>query len=395
MSRIVELETIPCLLPKRREWTQHGMEKTQGRRIILRVQSDEGLEGWGEATALPHWGGLSWRYYGETAETVAHLIHDLFAPAVLNANPLVPKSVMESLDRIIVGHPYAKATIEMALQDLRGKLCGQPVYRLLGGPVRNGVRIGHMIGIMEIDDALQEAQLSVEQDGITAFQTKGGTDATRDALLVEKLRSRLPSNVFLRLDANKGYGREPKQVANIVRRLEQAGVSAIEQPAASIEALAACRDAVSVPIIADEACWQAEDVLELWRAHAVDAVSVYVAKAGGIERAAETARVAAMVGFSCDVNGSLETGIGNAASMHVAMAAANATLPSIIPIPSTAERLLTHYAGRYWEDDLVSHGYSYDAGFLYLADAPGLGIEVDRERVDRYVEGARRLSRCS
>lgn len=392
-DRLAEIMTVICTMPKRRDWTQHGMAKTLEHRVLLRLRTGDGTEGWGEATALAQWGGMEGRYFGETATTVLHAIHDLFATTLFEADLRAPRVVMEQLDILLVGHPYAKATIEMALQDIRGKRCGEPLYRLLGGPYRNGIRIGHMLGIMEIDDALQEADRSIDTDGITAFQIKGGTDPARDVELITRLRKALPDRIFLRLDANKGYGKIPKELAATVKRLEAAGVNAIEQPAASVAGLRACREAVAIPIIADEACWTAHDVLELWGHGAVDAVSVYVAKAGGMERATETARTAALVGFRCDINGSLETGIGNAASMHVAMAAETLTLPSIIPIPSTAQRHLTKYAGRYWEDDVVEGGYSYRDGSLYISDSPGLGITVDEKKVAKYAVAEPRVSR--
>jgi L-alanine-DL-glutamate epimerase-like enolase superfamily enzyme len=393
IDRVVEVETLVCTMPKRRDWTQHGMAKTLEHRVILHLVTRDGLDGWGEATALAQWGGIEGRYYGETAVTVTHLVHDLFAAALFECDPRAPRVVMETLDSLIVGHPYAKAAVEMALQDIRGKRCGEPLYRLLGGPYRSGIRIGHMLGMMEADETLQEALRSIEADGITAFQIKGGTDPDRDVALIASLRRAIPDPVFLRLDANKGYGRIPKQLADIVRRLEAAGVNAIEQPAATVEGLRACREAVAVPIIADEACWTARDVLELRDARAIDAVSVYVAKAGGMERAADAARMAALAGFQCDINGSLETGIGNAASMHVALAAETLTLPSIIPVPSRADRLLTQYAGRYWEDDLLDGGFSYRQGYLSIADEPGFGIRVDRRKVDRFAIGQPRISR--
>ena len=392
-DRLVEIMTVICTMPKRRDWTQHGIAKTLEQRVLLRLRTGGGAEGWGEATALAQWGGMEGRYFGETATTVLHAIHDLFAPTLFESDLRAPRVVMEQLDTLLVGHPYAKATVEMALQDIRGKRCGEPLYRLLGGPYRNGIRIGHMLGIMQIDDALQEADRSIECDGITAFQIKGGTDPVRDVELITRLRRALPDDIFLRLDANKGYGKIPKELAVTVKRLEAAGVNAIEQPASSVAGLRACREATTIPIIADEACWTAHDVLELWQKGAVDAVSVYVAKAGGMERAAEVARTASLVGYRCDINGSLETGIGNAASMHVAMAAETLTLPSIIPIPSTAERLITKYAGRYWEDDVVEYGYSYRDGSLYLSDLPGLGITVDENKVAKYTVGEPRISR--
>ncbi len=392
-ERLAEIMTVICTMPKRRDWTQHGMAKTLEHRVLLRLRTADGLEGWGEATALAQWGGMEGRYFGETATTVLHAIHDLFALSLFESDVRAPRVAMEQLDTLLVGHPYAKATIEMALQDIRGKRCNEPLYRLLGGPYRSGIRIGHMLGIMEIDDALQEAERSIDTDGITAFQIKGGTDPVRDVELITRLRKALPDRIFLRLDANKGYGKIPKELAATVRRLEAAGVNAIEQPAASVAGLRACREATTIPIIADEACWTAHDVLELWQEDAVDAISVYVSKAGGMERATEVARTAALVGYRCDVNGSLETGIGNAASMHVAMAAETLTLPSIIPIPSTAERLLTQYAGRYWEDDVVEEGYTYRDGCLYISDSPGLGITVDEKKVAKYAVTEPRISR--
>ena len=394
-DRLVEIATFICTMPKRRDWTQHGMEKTLEQRVLLRLRTRDGAEGWGEATALAQWGGMQGRYSGETATTVLHAVHDLFAVALFETDIRAPRMVMERLDTLLAGHPYAKATIEMALQDIRGKRCGEPLYRLLGGPCRDGIRIGHMLGIMTIEEALEEAERSIASDGITAFQVKGGTDPARDVELITRLRKDLPGDIFLRLDANKGYGKIPKELAVTVKRLEAAGVNAIEQPASSVAGLHACRAATTIPILADEGCWSAHDVLELWRADAVDAVSVYVAKAGGMELAADVARTASLVGLRCDINGSLETGIGNAASMHVALASETLTLPSIIPIPSTAEHLITKYAGRYWEDDVVERGYSYRDGRLYLTDAPGLGITVDEKKVAKYTVAEPRISRAA
>jgi L-alanine-DL-glutamate epimerase-like enolase superfamily enzyme len=393
-ERLAEIETLICTMPKRRDWTQHGMAKTLEHRVLLRLATRDGVEGWGEATALAQWGGIEGRYYGETPATVIPIIHDLFAQALFAGDIRAPRVMMAALDALIVGHPYAKAAVEMALQDIRGKRCGEPLFRMLGGPYRSGIRIGHMLGMMETEEALQEAVRSIEADGITAFQIKGGTDPDRDVALITALRKAVPANIFLRLDANKGYGRILKQLTGIVRRLEAAGIDAIEQPASTVDGMRACRAAVAVPIIADEACWSARDVLDLRDAEAIDAVSVYVAKAGGMERAADVARMAALAGYQCDINGSLETGIGNAASMHTALAAETLTLPSIIPVPSQAGHHLTQYAGRYWEDDLVDAGYSFRDGCLCIADAPGLGIHVDRKKVDTYTVGKPRFSRA-
>ena len=237
-------------------------------RSVLRARASDGIEGWGEATVLPQWGGIEGRYYGETVTTVVHIIHDLFGPTLMQSDLRAPRLVMEKLDALIVGHPYAKAMVEMALQDIRGKRCGEPLFRLLGGPYRGGIRIGHMLGMMEIGEALLEAERSIKEDGITAFQIKGGTDPARDIELVTRLRRLVPKDIFLRLDANKGYGRIPKELADIARRLEAAGCDAIRAARMYVGGSGACRAATKIPIIADEACWTPRDVLDLWQARA-------------------------------------------------------------------------------------------------------------------------------
>lgn len=393
MSRIVEIETIPCRLPRRRELITGGRGTTNEERLLLRLATDDGVEGWGEATALPLWGGIGGQYYGETVATVAHVVHDLFAPVLLGADPMAPALVLDALDNTLRGHFYAKSTVEMALQDIRGKKLGEPLARLLGGPFRDRVRIAHMIAIMSDKEAIEEAGRAARKDSITAFQVKGGRDPKRDVTLIRKLRRALPEGTFLRLDANRGYGANPKLVANIAKRLEEAGLDAIEQPGNSTAALAACKRAVAIPIIADESCWQGADVVALANADAVDAISLYVAKAGGMARAVEVGGMAALLGLPCDVNGSLESGIGTAASIQTAMAVRSATLPSVVSIPSLAKRPLTAIAGRYWLDDVVVEGFSYHDGHLQLDGRPGLGIVVDPARVNRMAAPGRRTSR--
>jgi L-alanine-DL-glutamate epimerase-like enolase superfamily enzyme len=377
VTKIVDVETFCIQLKPRRHAVMRGQPTMTERRMLVVLRTDDGLTGWGEATAQAIWGGMHGRYFGETMETVEHVIHDLLSPALLGSDPRSPAPIVRDMDQRLIGHPWAKAAVEMAIQDIRGKALGEPIVTLLGGRQRAGTRIAHMIGIMSDEEALEEAEGAVRVDGITAFQVKGGEDPARDARLIEKLRGMLPDTTFLRVDANQGYGRQPKAAAVAVRRVETAGANAIEQPGSTAEALAACREAVSIPVIADEGCWNAADLLELWSRGAVDAVSIYVAKAGGIAQAASLAQLAHEVGFSCDLNGSLETGIGTAASLHVAESAASASLASVVPIPMG----LTRYAGNYFSDDVVTAGFTYDAGVLYLSDAPGLGVTVDEEKV--------------
>ena len=147
--------------------------------------------------------------------------------------------------------------------------------------------------------------------------------------------------------------------------------------------MAEVRRSVSVRIIADESCWQPEDAAEVGVRRAADAISIYLAKAGGIGPAARVAAVADAFGLPCDVNGSLESAVGNAANVHFALATPAVTLASVIPVsaPSGAG---CDVAGRYYEDDLVADPFPFANGSVRPPPGPGLGIELDEERLNAF-----------
>jgi L-alanine-DL-glutamate epimerase-like enolase superfamily enzyme len=389
-SGVVErIESIPIALPVRREWRWRGLDAELGRWVIVRVHTDTGLVGYGEATPLPDWGGDHNSYAGETPATVQHVVAQLLAPALAGADPFDIERITERMDDVIKGHTYAKAAIEMALYDLQGKSCGLPVYRLLGGRYRRGVPIAHMIGIMSREEAIEEARLA-RDDGCRAFQIKGTGELERDMDIVAALRQDLGTGFMLRLDANQGYRRRGvKEAVRSVRMLEAAGIDAIEQPTEGLEQMAAVRAAVDVTVIADESCWQPTDVMRVAHAGAADAISIYVAKAGGLGRARKVATVAEANGFPCDVNGSLESGVGNAASVHLATAMPSISIPAVIPITAPSGTGSARSAGRYYADDIVSAPFTYEDGLMIAPDGPGLGIEIDEEKLAAYRVDAR------
>jgi L-alanine-DL-glutamate epimerase-like enolase superfamily enzyme len=386
---IALIETIPIALPVRREWRWRGLDAELGRWVIVRVHTDIGLIGYGEATPLPDWGGDFNSYAGETPATVVHVISELLAPALVGADPFDIERIAEGMDDVIKGHTYAKAAIEMALYDLQGKSVDLPVFRLLGGRYRRGVPIAHMIGIMTCDEALEEAK-TAHADGCRAFQIKGTGELERDVAVVAALREALGDGIMLRLDANQGYRRRGvKEAIRSVRELENAGIDAVEQPTEGLEQMAAIRASVGVTVIADESCWQPTDVVRVAQAGAADAISIYVAKAGGLGRARKVASIAEAHGFPCDVNGSLESGVGNAASVHLATAMPAISLPAVIPINAPAGAATTRAAGLYYADDIVTAPFRYEDGLLLAPDGAGLGVEIDEEKLAAYRVDAR------
>jgi len=381
---IERIEVIDVRLPLRRDSRWRGLTEELGRSCIVRVFDSHGRVGHGEAAALASWGGDWGSRYGETPVTVRHVVDDLLAPALRGLEPFDVERACELMDEAVRGHVYAKAALEMALWDLQGLTVGLPVYKLLGGAVRPGVEVTHMLGIMQASDAVREATAAAAE-GIRSFQIKGTGEADRDVELVRALRAALGSDILLRLDANQGYrGLGGKATAAILRRLESAGVDMVEQPGEGLREMARAHSAASVPIIADESCWVPQDVVELAEREAADVISIYLAKAGGIRRAKQVATVAGVYGFPCDVNGSLESAIGNAANLHFAVSTPAVTLPCVIPVTAPGPALNGAVAGRYYTDDLVSEGFAFRDGVLYPPEGPGLGLVIDEDRLDAY-----------
>jgi muconate cycloisomerase len=377
------IETFIVELPKRRVHNWTGKMSTPiGRHLVVRLSDDPGREGWGEAPAIATWGGPHMRYYGETPESVRHIIHDYLWPAIEGCSPLEPGVMHHRMDGVVKGHPYAKAALDMACFDLAGKSLGLPAHVLLGGRLRDRIEVCHSLGIMEDADALSEAEIVVGE-GIRTIKVKIGIDGTRDTRIVRRLREKLGPEVKLRVDANEGYSSVSEAVRVIERMVAEAGIFLCEQPVSGASHLAEVAARVSVPVMADECAWTPQDILELARLKGAEAFSLYVTKPGGLWRGRQQATVAESVGFVCDIGGSIEMGIGNAANLQLGAAVPIATLPSVCPVSAPAHQA-RGLAGNYYTDDLITKPLRFEEGCLVVPHEPGLGIEVDEDKVRAY-----------
>lgn len=380
--KIRSIEASAFRLPHRRSFKWAGLNGELGNFVLVRVTTDTGLIGYGEATPLPDWGGDFGRRSGETLRTVIAMVNDLFAPALLGMDPTAVTAARRKMDRAVVGNNYAKCAIDIALHDLWGKSVGLPIYRLLGGAVRESVPVAHMIGLMPEHHALEEA-MAAAADGVRTLQVKGGVDAERDIRLITNLRRELGTALTLRLDANQGYG-HAQPAGRVVARLAEAGANLVEQPAEGLAYLAEVTAGATIPIVADESCWDVNDALEVARLRAADCISIYLAKAGGFVGARAVAAVAEAQRMACDVNGSIESAIGNAANVHFALAHSAVSLASVIPINAPTGTHPYSVAGRYYEDDVIREPFPVRDGGILPLDRPGLGIEIDETRLAKY-----------
>lgn len=381
--KITTVEVYVVQLPTRRDhnWASK-MRSPIGRHAVVRVDTDEGLSGWGEAPAGLTWGGPHMRYFGESPETVAHIVTDVFLPTLDGADVHDISGLHARMDAVVKGHPYAKAAVDMACHDVLGKALGVPVHTLLGGHHRDGVELAHSLGIMPVDAAVGEAEQAVTEGALT-IKCKTGRDPQRDVELVRRLRERLGDDIKIRVDGNEGYANVHEAVT-VTRQQEAYGILLCEQPLEDPRSLARVAERIDTPVMADESAWTVHDILELHRLNAAEYFSCYVTKPGGLYRARQQAELAGHLGISCDIGGSIETGIGNAANLHLGAALANAVLPSVCPVSRPAGAAGPSIAGVYYTDDLITDAFRFVDGRVLVPDGPGLGIDVDVDKLDKY-----------
>ena len=382
MAAIADISVIHIALPTRREHKWTGLTEPIGSYILVRVGGDNGEVGWGEAPALKDWGGDYGRYYGESPGTVRHVIERYLAPAVAGCQVANLAELHRRMDEAIKGHPYAKAAVDLATHDLAGRTLGVPVHTLLGGKLRDVIPVTHSIGLIDIADAVAECRQAVGE-GIRTIKIKIGVDPRRDVEIVGRVREAVGPEIDLCVDANRGY-ETPRDAIRIIRAMEKFGLKYAEQPVEGIDRMAEVTRAVEVPVMADESAWTARDVLEIIDRRAADIISIYTTKPGGLYRAMEVAAVARAGRLPCNVNGSVETGIGNLANLHLAAAAESVTLSCVVPVSMPAEAQSGNVAGIYYTDDLIAEPFEFSDGAVTVPDGPGMGIAVDEAKVEKY-----------
>ena len=201
--------------------------------------------------------------------------------------------------------------------------------------VRRRIAVTHSIGLIGFADAEREVAQAA-REGIRTFKIKVGVDPDRDVEMVRRVRDTVGPKVALCIDANQGYA-TPAEAIRTFRRMEQAEILYFEQPVEGIARLAEVARAIDAPVMADESAWNAHDVIEIAEKRAAQIVSIYTTKPGGLFRAMEVAAVARAAGIVCNVNGSVETGIGNRANIVLASVAPAVTLSCVVPVSTPAE----------------------------------------------------------
>ncbi len=281
--------------------------------VVVTLETDEGATGFGEAppTAV---------ITGDTIPSIAGAIRGFIAPKLIGRDVESVDELHDVIEGSMVHNTSAKAAVEIAVYDLVGKRWDVPLFKLLGG-AKDRLETDITISVNDIDTMVRDALDAVAR-GFRILKVKVGSDAAQDAERLLAIKSAVPADTVLRVDANQGW--TPRQAVRIIRRLEDAGVDAelVEQPvkAHDIDGLRHVTANVSTPILADESVFSAADALHILNTHAADLINIKLMKTGGLYNAMSIASIAKTCGVECMMGCMLEGNVAVTAAAHAAMA---------------------------------------------------------------------------
>lgn len=368
--KITRVETIPIRVPLKPQFairSGRGGAHTVSPFLLVKVHTDEGITGIGEASCTPRWSG-------EDQVTGAHLIRIYLEPLLIGEDPTQVELLTAKFRLAFAGNFFTKSAVEMALWDVAGKVAKKPVYDLLGGKTREFVPTKWSVSGVEPAKAVEIARWAIAQ-GFKAMKVKVGIDPDGDVARVRAVRAAVGLQIKLGVDANGGW--TPEEAVKTIGRLRECDIYFAEQPVSpeDVAVMAEVRQRIHVPVVADESVYTLQDAMTLARLGAADVLSIYVGKAGGIGPAKKIADFAEKAGIKCTVGSNLELGVGSAAMIHLAMATRGIA----------AEEFPCDIIGPfYYQDDIVQKPLSILPGCAKPNEQPGLGVELDEEKIATY-----------
>jgi L-alanine-DL-glutamate epimerase-like enolase superfamily enzyme len=372
--KITKIEAIAVSLPMKKPVQMAGETVAHAENVFVRVESDAGAVGWGEAAAAPTM----------TGETIAGMMAaiELMRPKLIGRAAYDFAGATAAMDAQLYGNSGAKAAIDIALHDLVGRASGRPVYALFGAKQRSRMPVLAVIGSEDAAADLRDAQ-ACWNAGYRAFKIKVGlgspeADAVRTMMLCQALKGQAlrgqaqgGETCLVSADANQGFSVDG--ALTFVRGIGDCGLDFFEQPvrARDLDGMSRIAAATKVPIGADEGIHSLDDIVRHHERKAARGVSLKAIKLGGLSGLFAASRLCAQLGMQVNISCKTgETSLASAAAVHLAAVA-----------PAIAWGLTVTSGGL--AEDVTATPLRIDGGHVEVPEQPALGIDIDEHRLRR------------
>jgi L-alanine-DL-glutamate epimerase-like enolase superfamily enzyme len=339
--------------------------------VFVRIETDEGIVGWGEACAHP-----------VTSETQAGILAsvELFGRTIMGKDPFQIGAIHAALDHLFLqGNAGARSAIDIALYDIMGKASGQPIYNLLGGAFQTSFGLLATMPRAEPKRMAEHARVLLGK-GYTCFEPKmtghlESLDADADRL--EAIIAAVPGKALVIADPNQMWGTAKDTIELLVRRFAGVANLAIEQPVMyhDLKGLAAITQAVPQKVVADEAIQNLATMLEIASRRIADMVSLKLGKCGGFYKALQMMRIAEAANLPVRIDWTQGSALLDTATGHL-----HAAVRLVGCDPGMDYQL------RIKDKPVREGGAVVRKGKLVMPDAPGLGLTVDEKLIRRLAQ---------
>ncbi len=341
---------------------KHNLATHEGSdNIVLGVTTDAAIRGFGEGVPRTF-------VTGEVLSDSLAFLHQVMAPAILARDFPSPQALVKALSDLYQRaqaqrHPGAFCALETALLDAAGQTWNMPVAELIGPKLRSTLEYSAVIPMLSPEKMGQLFEL-VKGIGMRFIKLKVGIDSDLETLRLA--REVLGDEVDIRVDANSAW--TPAEAIARLREMQPYRLSAVEQPVAKTDfaGLKQVREAIEIPVIADESLCNEDDARRLIALKACQGFNIRLSKCGGPGAATRISRMAEKAGVLCQVGCQVgETSILAAAGRHFAL-----TVPHLAYMEGS-------YAPYLLARDVAVNPVVFNAGGLASElPGPGLGIEV-------------------
>jgi muconate cycloisomerase len=366
MSLIIKkVEAIPVALPLKKPMHMAGVVIAKAYNLIVRIEAQNGLVGWGESASAP-------TMTGDVLPGMIAAVEDYLAPLLINENAFNHAQIMEKVSAKMYRNTGAKCAIECALLDICGKYLGVPVYDLIGGARRQQFYPMTLLGSGSSDEDMADA-LAKQKMGTQFFKIKvGAKPIEEDIAHTLRLRKELGSQAILCADANMGL--TASETISYCQATESVNLLFFEQPLRSgnLNGMAQLASRISVPLCGDESIASLEDIVMLSNAKAIEGVNLKIIKLGGITSVVNAGVLCENIGLSVNLACKVaESSIAAASLFHT-----GAVLPNLDWGISVTNQYLA--------EDIVENPIIATNGIFSLDRKPGLGIEVNESQVKKF-----------